>query len=139
MAQINLQKIIAVKGQPGLFHLTNYNPKGYFLQPFEGGPVRFFSNEKGKVLALGNVDLKLSDDQSINLLEVFRLMDKHQVPVIDTSKQELISFFNELIPNLDSTVATSHLQKTVSWYYKIRELFQEKEIVNEEVDGLTIV
>ena len=110
MAHINLQKIVSVKGQSGLFHLTNYNPKGYFLQSFEGGPTRFFSNEKGKVLAIGNVDLKLKDG-SINSLDIFLKMKDMPELSPQLAGEEIVKFFNELIPELDDTVAPSHIEK----------------------------
>ncbi len=137
MATINLQKIVAVKGQPGLFHLTNYNPKGYFLQPFKGGPVRFFSNEKGKVLAIGNVDLKLKEG-SINSLEIFLKMRETTVLPPETSYDLVVSFFMELIPDLDPGVAPSHLEKVLKWYHQIFEHEHSSEMINEEDGGLTI-
>ncbi len=138
MAQINLQKIVSVKGQAGLFHLVNYNPKGYFLQPFEGGPSRFFSNEKGRVLAIGNVDLKLAEG-SINSLDIFLKMKDQKTPALDTNNTEVEAFFNQLIPGLDSSVASSHLKKILAWYYIINEHYSVSNMVNDEDDGLTII
>lgn len=138
MAHINLQKIVSVKGQAGLFHLVNYNPKGYFLQPFEGGPSRFFSNEKGRVLAIGNVDLKLKEG-SINSLDVFLKMKDQKTPAPDATNEEIEVFFNQLIANLDSSVVSSHLKKLLAWYYIINEHYTAEKLVNQEDDGLTII
>ncbi len=138
MAHINLQKIISVKGQAGLFHLVNYNPKGYFLQPFEGGPSRFLSNEKGRVLAIGNVDLKL-EEGSINSLDIFLKMKDQKTPSLDATNEEVGVFFNQLIANLDSSVVSSHLKKILGWYYIINKHYTDEKIVNEEDDGLTII
>ena len=138
MAHINLQKIVSVKGQSGLFHLTNYNPKGYFLQSFEGGPTRFFSNEKGKVLAIGNVDLKLKDG-SINSLDIFLKMKDMPELSPQLAGEEIVKFFNELIPELDDTVAPSHIEKIFGWYHLISQHYQTHKLINEEDDGLTIV
>lgn len=138
MAHINLQKIVSVKGQSGLFHLTNYNPKGYFLQSFEGGPTRFFSNEKGKVLAIGNVDLKLKDG-SINSLDIFLKMKDMPELSPQLAGEEIVKFFNELIPELDDTVAPSHIEKVFGWYHLISQHYQTHKLINEEDDGLTIV
>jgi hypothetical protein len=137
MAHINLQKIVSVKGQPGLFHLANYNPKGYFLQPFKGGPVRFFSNEKGKVLAIGNVDLKLKEG-SINSLDIFLKMKDTTVLPSEASNELMVSFFMELFPDLDPAVAPSHLEKILKWYHQIFEHEDSSEMINEEDAGLTI-
>ena len=138
MAHINLQKIVSVKGQPGLFHLTNYNPKGYFLQPFEGGPTRFFSNEKGKVLAIGNVDLKLKEG-SINSLDIFLKMKDMPDLSSELAGEEIVKFFKELIPELDDSVAPSHIEKVFGWYHLISQHYQTHKLINEEDDGLTIV
>ena len=131
MAKINLQKVVNVKGKPGLFHLNAYNPKGYHLQPFENGPVVFVSNEKGKVLALGNVDLKLKEG-SINLMDVFIKMIE-QPPKKDGPVSE---YFFALFPDLDRSIPESQLQKVASWFHLIN--VQASEIINEEDDGLMI-
>jgi len=138
MAHINLQKIISVKGQAGLFHLINYNPKGYFLQPFEGGPTRFFSNEKGKVLAIGNVDLKLKEG-SINSLTIFLKLKDQPSLSGNSSREETVNLFAELFPDLDDSVAVSHIEKMYGWYRQISDHYHTHEIVNDEDDGLTIV
>jgi len=138
MAHINLQKIVSVKGHAGLFHLTNYNPKGYFLQPFEGGSVRFFSNEKGKVLAVGNVDLKLKEG-SINSLAIFLKMKDQPLLPASTTIEEIATLFKALIPDLDDSVAPSHIEKVYRWYCQISEHYHTHKIINEEDDGLSIV
>ena len=138
MAHINLQKIVSVKRQSGLFHLINYSPKGYFLQPFEGGPTRFYSNEKGKVLAVGNVDLQLRDG-SINLLEIFHIMKGQTNLPSNATKSETAQFFNSIIPNLKEEIASSHLEKVYRWYHVIADHHKSNEMINQEDDGLTIV
>lgn len=138
MGQINLQKVVSVKGLPGLFHLTNYNAKGYFLQPFEGGPTRFFSNEKGKILAIGNVDLKLKAG-TINALHIFLKIKESKAPKLNATFEEVQDFFKELIPDLNVSVAPSHLEKIWKWYHLISLHFQTDDMVNEEDDGLTII
>jgi hypothetical protein len=138
MAHINLQKIVSVKGEAGLFHLVNYNPKGYFLQPFEGGPARFFANEKGRVLAIGNVDLKLKEG-SINSLEIFhKIKEKSTLPA-NSTRDKIVIFFNEIISDLDNSVAPSQIEKIFRWYHTIDEHYHSHNLVNEEDDGLTIV
>lgn len=137
MAHINLQKIVSVKGQAGLFHLANYNAKGYFLQPFEGGATRFFSNEKGKVLAVGNVDLKVKGG-SISSLDIFLKMKDEPTLPVDSDKLAIEDYFKKLIPNLDDKVASSHLDKIHKWFHFISTHHNVKNMVNEEDDGLTI-
>lgn len=135
---INLQKIVSVKGHPGLFHLLNYNTRGYFLQPFTGGQTRFFDNEKGRVLAVGNVDLRLSEG-SVNVLDLFRKIDEHSAPLDVATTEEVRDYFQVIQPNLHSSVAPSHLLKVLKWYHLIKGHFQETQMVNEEDDGLQIV
>ncbi len=131
MAKINLQKIVNVKGKSGLYHLNAYNPRGYHLQPLDGGPVIFISNEKGKVLALGNVDLKLKEG-SINLMDIFIKMSGN----LSKSDINLSEYFFDLFPDLDQSIPESQLQKVVSWFNLIND--GATEIVNEEDDGLMI-
>ena len=138
MAQINLQKIVSVKGKAGLFLLLAYNPRGYYLQPLPGGKVVFIANKKDKVLALGNIDLKLKDG-SVNLMEVFHKLGGQSIPAV-LSDEQIRHLFNDTIPNLDNQqVAPSHLRKVLVWYVLLKEAFGLDEMVNTEDDGLKIV
>ena len=137
MAQVNLQKIVSVKGQAGLFHLVSYNPKGYFLQPFEGGATRFFSNEKGKVLAIGNVDFKLKEG-SINALGILNKMMGTPLPTLESDEDAITAFFNKVIPDLDPNIPFSHKEKFLKWARSLLSQISVAQIVNEEDDGLTI-
>ena len=138
MAQINLQKIVSVKGHQGLFHLLNFNPKGYFLQPFAGGAAKFFANEKGKILAIGNVDLKLKED-SINSLAIFLTLKDLTLPSLNASREEIDKFFREQFPDLADDVAPSQIEKMFRWYLLITEHYHAPQLVNDEDDGLTII
>lgn len=134
---LNLQKIVSVKGQPSLYHLVNYNPKGYFLQPFEGGSTRFFSNEKGKVLAIGNVDFKLKEG-SINALDILNKIGG-DLPSLDSGQEAITSYFFQIIPDLDQSIPYSHLEKFLKWAHLLLAGAQQEQIINEADDGLTIV
>jgi len=138
MERINLQKIVSVKGQEGLFDLINYSPKGYFLKPIDGGSTRFFSNEKGKVLAIGNVDFKLCEG-SINALNLLNKMMSVKLPSSDSSRETINLFFNELIPDLDPTIPFSHKEKFLKWAHLLLPRASSGHIFNEENDGLTII
>ena len=133
MAKINLQKIVNVKGKQGLFHLNAYNPKGYHLQPLGGGPVIFIANERDKVLALGNVDFKLTEG-TINLMDIFIKMDENPPQNV----LDLKSYFHSIVPELDAAIPESQLRKVVSWFSLIKDEYEIKEMVNEEDDGLMI-
>lgn len=134
---VNLQEVVSVKDKPGLYLLKSYNPNGYHIQPLVGGQVTTISNEKGRVLALGNVDLKLMEG-SINLLEVFRKLNESKAH--ESKEVEIRQIFKKIIPNLnDQAVADSHLQKVLKWYLLLQDHVQADQVVNEEDEGLTIV
>jgi hypothetical protein len=138
MAQINLQKISSIKGHPGLFELMGCSTKGYYLQPFDGGSVRFLTNQKGKVLALGNVDLKLVEG-TINALDVFLRMKDQPRLSINSGLDEINSFFRKLLPDLHDEVASSHLDKINKWYHLIVDHYQMTDMVNVKNEGLAII
>ena len=135
--QLNLQKVVSVKERQGLYLLKGYNSNGYHIQPLEGGPITTISNDKGRVLALGNVDLQL-EEGSINLMEVFNRMNQQDMSLEGAS--DLRALFEQFIPNLSRTaVAESHLKKVWKWYQLLKLYIEAKQVVNVEDEGLTIV
>jgi hypothetical protein len=141
MSKTNLQKIVTVVGEPGLFHLKDYNNKGYFLQPMEGGNIRFFANAHGRVLALGNIDLATTGG-SINLMDLFNKMFANTIliPSAEADSSAVWDFFLLIVPELDpKKVAYSHLLKVLTWFFVLHAALLEERLVNEKDDGLTIV
>lgn len=135
--QINLQKIVSVKGKPGLYFLRSFNPKGYHLQPFNEGRLIFVSNEKSRVLALGNIDLKLKEG-SINLLDAFKTLSENEESL--RLIKDVDSLFSHIFPDLDREVIhETHLNRIIKWFQLIQIEFKMSEMVNEEDDGLTVV
>ncbi|MEQ9425316.1 MAG: DUF5606 domain-containing protein [Cyclobacteriaceae bacterium] len=143
MSQLNFQKVVSVTGMSGLYHLRSHNKTGFSIEPLAGGAIKFISNEKDKIVALGNIDLTLNSG-SIPLMEVFKLMNgSNRIPKAEAANSVFSNFFRNLIPDLDgSKVYPSSLRKITGWYVQIVGHLSNASIensINEKEDGLTIL
>jgi hypothetical protein len=141
--KINFQKIVTVIGRPGLYYLKSYNLKGFFVESFENGHVRFISNAKNRVLALGNIDIATIDG-SISLLEVFQRMESLQnmFPVEEQNEDSYVGYFEKIVPNYDrKKVYSGSIHKILQWYLFIRDhvVTEFQSAINEEDEKLSIV
>ena len=142
--RINFQKIVAITGMPGLYHLKSYNNKGFFVESYINGFTRFISNAKDRVLALGNIDIAIKDG-SISLLELFQRMDQYPGRVPDEhghDEVELSNYFEQVIPNYDrEKLFPGNMRKIVQWYTFIKELVLARfeEAINEADEKLPVV
>lgn len=128
---------------PGLYVLKNYNKKGYYLESLESGQIRFVSNSKNKVLALGNIDL-VCYDRNVPLRDVFQAMHQAKLPVprADSLDTEITAFFRSILFGYDeSKVFVSILKKLLQWYrILIESNLNDLELYeNKKDDGLQIL
>lgn len=135
--QLNLQRVISVKGKPGLFLLKSHNSKGFHLSPIEGGPPIFIANAHNKVLALGNIGLLKIEDGSLSLEAIFNTMINSYPP---NNPNEVEAYFKQHFPSISPTVKLSHMVKITKWFQLCSRVFGKVAYSNlVENDGLSIV
>lgn len=132
---MDLDKIIAISGKPGLYRLINQTKGGFIVESLA-------DQKKVVVGVTGNVSV-LSDiaiytyAEELPLKEVFHKMHQHLngdvAPNHKTEKTALLTFFETVLPEYDQTrVYQSDIKKIVQWYNILLELDFFKTASDEE-------
>ncbi|WP_462281371.1 DUF5606 family protein [Salinivirga cyanobacteriivorans] len=114
-----LKDILAITGEPGLYKLVSKTPKGVIVENIETGRrMPFYA--AAKISALEDIAI-FTEDDDLPLKDVFKaISDKENGgPSINhkSSKNELISYFQEVIPDYDEDrVYPNHIKKVINWY-----------------------
>jgi len=130
---MDLKKILAVSGRPGLYQLIAQSPRGIISESLiDGKRVTLFSHERISTLEEISIFTLESD---MNLKDVLRILFEklEGKPAIShkASANELRTFMEEMVPNYDTErVYNSDIQKLVNWY----NMLLEKNLIDNEPD-----
>lgn len=137
---MGLEKIIAIANRPGLYQYKAQTNTGFIAQSIESGkniPV----NLRHDVSMLSEIAI-YTEDGEMPLGEVFeKIYEKEnggKAISHKTSKDELLSYFGEVLPNYDhSRVYNSHVKKVLQWYnllidHGFTSFKKEEEVSSEE-------
>lgn len=135
---MELSKILAISGKPGLFHLVAQTTNGLVVESFiDGKKSTAFSHEK--ISTLEEISIYTEDDD-IALKDVFKSMfDKLEgkaAPSHKSPNNDLKAFFTEVLPSYDKeNVYVSDIKKVINWYNTLLEKemldFTEEETTEE--------
>jgi len=120
----NLQKILSIAGQPGLF--------SYLTQANAGVVVESLATKKRTVCGMSMRISSLSDisvfteDGEVSLETMFGKMKEklgeQAAPSSKSNPEELKKFFGEVLPDYDrDKFYVSHMKKVVEWYNVLKE------------------
>ena len=120
----NLQKILSVAGQPGLF--------SYLTQANAGVVVESLATKKRTVCGMSMRISSLSDisvfteEGEVSLETMFGKMKEklgeQAAPSAKSNPEELKKFFGEVLPDYDrDKFYVSHMKKVVEWYNVLKE------------------
>lgn len=136
----NLQKILSIAGQPGLF--------SYLTQANAGVVVESLATKKRTVCGMSMRISSLSDisvftdEGEVSLEAMFEKMREKlgelPAPSAKSSPDELKKFFADVLPDYDrDRFYISHMKKVVEWYNTLKEFasldFEKKEEESGEV------
>ena len=114
-----LKDILAITGEPGLYKLVSKSSKGVIVENIETGRrMPFFA--AAKISALEDIAI-FTDEEDMPLKDVLKaIYDKENGgAAIDhkSSKEDLIEYFSEVVPNYDEDrVYPNHIKKVINWY-----------------------
>ena len=114
---MNLEKIVAISGKPGLYEIISRTKGGIIVQSLVD-KKKLPINAMHNVSVLNDIAIYTHDDE-IPLRNIFKTIAKKNSEVIShkESNDKLISFFNEILPNYDEDrVYPSNIKKIVQWY-----------------------
>jgi len=120
----NLQKILSIAGQPGLF--------SYLTQANAGVVVESLATKKRTVCGMSMRISSLSDisvfteEGEVSLETMFGKMKEklgeQAAPSSKSNPEELKKFFGEVLPDYDrDKFYVSHMKKVVEWYNVLKE------------------
>lgn len=139
---MDISKIIAVSGKPGLFKQISQSARGLVLEAIPSGKrLTVFGHER--LSALEEISIYTWEDD-VPLAEIFKkIHDKigeGAVTVSTSDPKELRKFFTEVLPDHDQErVYNSNIKKIVTWYNLLLENnlldFTEEETPEETPSG----
>ena len=114
---MNLEKIVAISGKPGLYEIISQTKGGIIVESLVD-KKRLPINAMHNVSVLNDIAIYTHDDE-IPLRNIFKTIANKGSEIIShkESNDMLISFFNEILPNYDEErVYPSNIKKIVQWY-----------------------
>lgn len=128
---MDLSKILAISGKPGLFKMLAQTNNGLVVESLlDGKKFTAFSHER--ISTLEEISI-YTDDEDMPLKDVLKaIFDKQDGKAALSHKSgsnELKAFFEEAVPNYDKeNVYVSDIKKVINWY----NLLAEKEMLEFE-------
>jgi len=121
---MQLEKIISISGRSGLYKIASQLRSGFVVEDITTGKKTNISGTE-QISALENISMFVLD-RDVPLFEVFlniaKKEDFGQAINHKSSKQELVTFLEEVLPDYDKErVYVSDIKKLVQWYNILQE------------------
>ncbi len=136
---MDLSKILAISGKPGLYKTLSQSKNGFIVESIQDGK-RFTAFAHERISTLEEISIYTETDD-IPLKKVFKAIYDKQAgqPITNeqTDQKELKSFFESVVPNYDKErVYVSDIKKVVNWFNILLEHklldFTEEEVKDEK-------
>jgi len=114
---MQLEKIVAVSGKPGLYEIISQTKGGLIVQSLVD-KKRLPINAMHNVSVLNDIAIYTYDDE-IPLRNIFKSISEIKDEVVShkDSNTNLISFFSKVLPDFDEDrVYPSNIKKVIQWY-----------------------
>lgn len=131
---IDLKKVLAISGQPGLYEYIAQSRNGFIVEAMDG-KKRSNVPTSAKVTTLADVSI-YADDGEVTLKKV--LEDMHAelgdkpAPSSKENPEAIKAFFAKVLPGYDrDRFYVSHMKKVLDWYNNLAR-FGSLEFIEEE-------
>ena len=121
---MDLSKILAISGKPGLYKMLSETKTGLLVEAMDT-KKRFpvFAHEK--ISSLEEISI-FTEDEDLPLKEVLKKihdsLDGEKAPDHKSKPEELKAFFKEAVPEYDEErVYNSDIKKVIQWYNQLHE------------------
>jgi hypothetical protein len=131
---IDLNKLMAVSGMPGLYELVANRADGAIVKSLDTGITRFAPLRKHQFSLLETISIYTSTD-STPLKEVFFTMKKSDlaIPGAEADQKTCIDYFAQILPDYDpDRVSIGDIKKVIKWYQALYRTDRLKEIESTE-------
>ena len=128
---MNVEKILAISGKPGLYELKVQTRSGFVAESLLDGK-KITVSMKSNVSLLSEISIYTHSDEK-PLVEILRAIaiKENEGPAISHKEDnaKLLTYFKEIVPNYDEDrVYPSDIKKIFNWY----NLLQTKGLVSKE-------
>lgn len=128
---MNLEKILAIAGKPGLYALKVQTRTGFVAESFADGK-KITVNLRSNVSLLTEISV-YTNTEEVPLVQVMRniAIKENEGPTIShkSDNPTLFAYFAEVLPDFDADrVYPSDIKKILNWY----NILQEKGLVSKE-------
>lgn len=141
---MKIDKIIAISGKPGLYEIINQTKGGIIVESLQD-KKRFPINSIHNVSTLSDIAIYTDEEEKPLkelFLDIYKKEDGKKSIDHKAGKEELISYFSEVLPNYDDErVYPSNIKKVIQWYnslldsdfdFKSLEDTEEKEATDKK-------
>ena len=131
----DLAKILAIRGQHGLFNYIAQSRNGAIVESLEDGKRNNFSANSG-ITTLADISI-YTDEGELKLQDVFlklkETLGDQPAPGAKTSPEELKALFAQAVPDYDANrFYVSHMKKVVEWYRTLAQYASLDFLTDEE-------
>jgi len=128
---MNVEKILAISGKPGLYELKIQTRSGFVAESLLDGK-KITVGMKSNVSLLSEISMYTHSEEK-PLVEILRAIavKENEGPAISHKEDnaKLIAFFSEIVPDYDEDrVYPSDIKKVLNWY----NILQAKGMVSKE-------
>lgn len=117
---MKLRDILAISGEPGLYHYIAGSRNGVIAESLIDGKRKNFSGTHSRVSSLAEISI-FTEDSDVSLSEVLTNLYKHtsgeQTLSHKSSEVEIRSLFDEVLPTYDrERFHLSDMRKVCQWF-----------------------
>jgi len=124
---MNLEKLVAVSGRPGIYKMAANRSNGLIIQDLDTGKRSFAPSRKHQFTPLESISIyTMSEDSTAELKTVFvnMLTQVESNPPVSTkaSSADVKGYFEQILPDFDrDKVLVSDIKKLIKWFNFLNE------------------
>ncbi len=142
---MEFEKIVAVAGMPGLYHVIGQRPNGLVLEQIGNASKKFATSARQKVSVLSDIAM-FTDGEDVKLAEILLSAEAltkkgTTLPGKKDDDKAIIEAFGKVLPNYDKErVYVSDMKKMFGWFHELNgnidfEILKEKKEDTETKDS----
>ena len=134
---MKLEKVIAITGKPGLYQIISQSKSGVIVESL-ADKKRFPVNSFHNISTLNDIAIYTYEEEiplKAVFYSIFEKEDGKQSIDPKSAKNELLSYFSEVLPDYDAErVYASNIKKVLAWYNSLVAADFDFTAMKEELD-----
>ena len=124
---MNLQKLVAVSGRPGIYKMAANRPNGLIIEDLDSGKKMFAPSRKHQFTPLESISIYTENEEdTVELKSVFRNMlaqlEENPPASPKAGAMEIKTYFEQVLPEYDrDKVLVSDIKKLIKWFTFLNE------------------